>query len=35
MNPWWLLLIIPAALAFGAVGVMVYVAIVISRNESR
>lgn len=35
MNPWWLLLIVPAALAFGAVGLALYIAIKISRSDSR
>jgi len=35
MSPWLLLLIIPAALAFGAVGLAVYIAVKISRSDSR
>jgi len=35
VSPWWLLLIIPAALALGAVGLAVYIAISISRSDSR
>lgn len=35
MSPWWLLLIIPAAGALGAVGLAVYIAIKISRSDSR
>jgi hypothetical protein len=35
MSPWWLLLIVPAALAFGAIGLAVYIAIKISRSDSR
>lgn len=34
MNPWWLIVIVPAAIAVGALGVLLYLAIKISRDRA-